>query len=190
MKTPGAEILINDMAASSSQTYQKEENRVPYPPLRNLLVSSHHSCVTILEARVDGPAPDCVDYHPDKRLLERTPVPDKDVHDRERVVHKVTTRHEKVCDRVIGGAISLVLVDVDLVICVECHANVVRLHLVVECPVRVDGHVRGPKRVLVVHDEDEDASDDTHDILLELTSTLLVLFLPRMDRREDSRKEG
>jgi hypothetical protein len=129
--------------------------------------------VTVLEARVDRPAPDCVDYHPDKGLLERTPVSDKDVHDRESVVDKVATRHEKVCDRIIGGAVSLVLVDVHLIVCVERHADVVRLHLIVECPVRVDRHIRGPKRILVVHDEDDDASDDTHDILLELTGRVV-----------------
>jgi hypothetical protein len=53
-----------------------------------------------------------------------------------------------------GGGVSLVLVDVHLIVCVERHA---------------DRHIRGPKRVLVVHDEDGDASDDTHDILLKLT---------------------
>ena len=64
------------------------------------------------------------------------------------------------------------------------------MHLIVKCPVRVDGHVRGPKRILVVHDEDDDASDDTHDILLELTCRLLAPFVPRIYRRKDSRKEG
>jgi len=74
-----------------------------------------------------------------------------------------------------------------LVVVVEHHGDVVRVHCVVEGLVRVDRHVRGPKGVGVIHDEDDDATDKASDILLELTGDY-ELSLAAIDT-EDSRKE-
>ncbi len=155
------------------------------PPFRHLLVTSHQSCVAVSEARVDGAALYRIDHDSDDSFLEGAPVSDEDVDDREGIVHKVAARHKQVGDGVIRGAVGLVLVDVKSVVCVQYHTDVVRLHGVVESLVRIDRHVRGPRRIGVVQDENDDAANDAHDVLLELTGSwsavkrLVLLVLTR-----------
>jgi hypothetical protein len=160
-----------EWAAERGEKEEKERKRggFPYPPLRDLVIFSHHSGLAILEACVDGLALPSVNNHPDKSLLERTPILDKDRDDRKGIVHKGGTRHKKICHSVIGRPISLRLVDVDLVICREHGANVIRLHLIVKCRVGVNRHIRGPRHISIVHNEDDEAGDDAHNILLELS---------------------
>jgi hypothetical protein len=165
-----------EQATERGERKRMRESRggVPYPPLRDLLIFSHHSGLAILEACVDGLALPSVNNHPDKSLLERTPILDKDIDDRKGIVHIGGTRHEKVCHSVIGRPISLIRVDVDFVICRKHRANVIRLHLIVECRVGVNGHIRGPRHISIVHNENDEAGDYAHNILLELSKERCV----------------
>jgi hypothetical protein len=145
-----------------------EKERGSSLPTTPGLIFSHHSGLTILEACVDGLALPSVNNHPNKSLLERAPVLDKDIDDRKGIVHISGTRHKKVCNSVIGRPISLIIVDINLVVCREHGANVIRLHSIVKCRVGVNRHIRGPRHISIVHNEDDEAGDDAHNILLEL----------------------
>jgi hypothetical protein len=159
-----------EWAAERGEKEEKERKRerIPYPPLRDFLIFSHHSGLAILEACVDGLALPSVNNHPHKSLLERIPVLDKDIDDRKGIVHIGGTRHKKVCNSVIGRPISLIIVDINLVVCREHGANVIRLHFIVKCRVGVNRHIRGPRHISIVHNEDDEAGDDAHNMLLEL----------------------
>ena len=100
--------------------------------------------MSIFEASVDRLSLKRVHDHANEGLLQRTPVSDKNIDNRERIVHKVTSSDPEISNRIIRRAVIFVALDIDLVIRGKHLSDVVGLASVVECAIGVDWHERSP----------------------------------------------